>query len=94
MLRILEVGFTEHTQEDGQQKKSMPVLIRETASCLRNVIPWTDSLEAAYYRTAARTVAFFPPAAFNWFVTAGDGPQPKDAKCGTLPQTGALPVDT
>ena len=40
------------------------------------------------------TVAFFPPAAFNRFVTAGDGPNPKDAKCGTLPQTGALLVDT
>ena len=28
------------------------------------------------------------------FVIVGDGPKPIDAKCGTLSQTGALPVDT
>ena len=47
ILLILEEEIKEHTQEDAQQKNIMPVLIRETASHLRNVTPWTDSLEAA-----------------------------------------------
>ena len=46
ILLILEEGIIEHTQEDAQQRKIMPVLIRETASHLRNVTPWTHSLKA------------------------------------------------
>ena len=47
MLVMLEVGITEHTQEDGQQEKVMPVLIQEIASHLRNATPWTDSSKAS-----------------------------------------------
>ena len=33
-------------QEDTQQRKIMPVLIRESAGHLRNATPWTDSSKA------------------------------------------------
>ena len=80
-------------QEDTQQRKIMPVLIRETAGHLRNATPWTDSSKASHPPNGCENSLCFPPAAFNWFVTSGDGPKPKDAMCGTLSQTGVLPVD-
>ena len=80
MLRILEVEFTELTAEDGQKRNIMPVLFQETASHLRYVIPWTDSLEAAFNRTAARTVSRQPPSTGS---SLQDGPNPKETKCRT-----------
>ena len=94
MLRILEVESTELTQEDGQQKKSMPVLIQETASYLRNVTPWTDSLEAApSHRCQDSGIC---PASR---LSTGSSLQEmvrsrKKRSVARRPQTGALPVDT
>ena len=49
---IVEGVIKEHIQEDAQQKNLNPDMIGETASYFRNVIPWTDSLEASQHRTS------------------------------------------
>ena len=47
----VEEAIKEHIQEHAQQKNLIPDMIGETASYFRNVIPWTDSLEASSYRS-------------------------------------------
>ena len=79
-------------QEDTQQRKIMPVLIRETAGHLRNATPWTDSSKASPAQRL-RKLWLLPASRLQLVRTSGDGPKPKDAMCGTLSQTGVLPVD-
>ena len=47
MSMMLDVGITEHTEEDAPQRKIMLVLIPQTAGLLRNATPWTDSSKAS-----------------------------------------------
>ena len=43
----VEEVIKELSQENAQQKNTIPDMVGETTGPFRNVIPWTDSLEAS-----------------------------------------------